>query len=132
MEIVGIDHAQLAMPPGEGRAARAFYGGLLGLGEIPRPATLAPGGIWFQGRGAVVHLGVEPAFQPAPRAHLALLVADLEAAREELEEAGYEAVPDDRVEGCRRLFTRDPFGNRLELIQDGDGSLQRGVTAPAP
>jgi hypothetical protein len=44
---VGIDHVQVAAPPGCEERARAFYGGLLGLAELdsrPRsPAAAAAG-----------------------------------------------------------------------------------------
>ena len=39
MPLVRIDHVQLAMPPGEEDAARGFYGGLLGLSEVPKPGS---------------------------------------------------------------------------------------------
>ena len=41
MRIIGIDHIQLAMPAGGEDAARRFYGGVLGLEEMPKPAALA-------------------------------------------------------------------------------------------
>jgi catechol 2,3-dioxygenase-like lactoylglutathione lyase family enzyme len=37
---VRLDHVQLAAPPGCEEAARAFYGALLGLPEIPKPAPM--------------------------------------------------------------------------------------------
>ena len=43
-----IDHVQFAMPAGEEDRARAFYGRLLGMIELPKPAELAKrGGCWF-------------------------------------------------------------------------------------
>src|SRR4051812_18058135 len=61
--LTGIDHVQLAMPEGGEDAARAFYGGLLGLTEVPRPPALAGrGGCWFAAPGVAVHLGVETPF----------------------------------------------------------------------
>src|SRR5215470_16363758 len=48
MTVTGIDHVQVAAPPGCEEAARAFYGELLGLDELPKPAELADrGGVWF-------------------------------------------------------------------------------------
>jgi hypothetical protein len=44
-----IDHVQLAMPSGGEDQARAFYGMLLGMREVPKPAELAKrGGCWFE------------------------------------------------------------------------------------
>ena len=124
--IVAIDHVQLAMPPGGEAQARAFYGDVLGLSEVAKPALLAArGGCWFE-RGAVrVHLGVEPGFRPARKAHPAFLTTDLEQCRRDLEAAGVATTPDDSVVGVRRCYAADPFGNRIEFIQDGDGFSQR-------
>jgi len=71
MRIVGIDHVQLAMPRGREGAARAFYGDILAMEEIAKPANLmARGGVWFQAGDRQVHLGVEDDFHPAKKAHL--------------------------------------------------------------
>ena len=126
MRIVGLDHIQLAMPAGGEPEARRFYGELLGLAEMRKPAPLdARGGCWFAGAGLQIHLGVEREFAPARKAHPAFLVADLAAARGALAEAGVAATPDDAIRGARRFYAADPFGNRIEFIQDGDGFSQR-------
>jgi len=120
--IVGIDHVQLAMPPGGESAARAFYGEVLGMSEVPKPAPLAlRGGLWFESRGTALHLGLEESFVAARKAHPALLVADLDLVVSALEAAGVAARRDDSVAGVRRAYTSDPFGNRIELIQSGEG-----------
>ena len=59
--IAGIDHVQLAAPPGCEAAARRFFGELLGLQELPKPPALAVrGGLWFQCGAQQLHIGVEP------------------------------------------------------------------------
>lgn len=127
--ITGFDHIQLAMPPGGEAAARTFYSALLGLVEIPKPAPLAPrGGCWFAGPGLQLHLGVEEPFVPARKAHPAFLVRDLAALEARLAAAGVAITPDQSVPGVRRCYAGDPFGNRLEFIQDGAGFRQ----APGP
>ena len=77
MRIVRLDHVQLAMPAGGEALARAFYGGALGIPEVPKPPELAKrGGCWFE-RGALkIHLGVEREFRPARKAHPGLQVED--------------------------------------------------------
>jgi len=84
-----IDHVQLAMPPGEEDRARAFYVGLLGLMEVPKPTELAKrGGCWF-GCGTVqIHLGVETDFRPARKAHPALRCVDYDGLIARLKVAG--------------------------------------------
>ena len=125
----GIDHVQLAMPVGQEGAARRFYGELLGLVEVDKPPRLAArGGCWFVDRAGAIHLhlGVDPDFRPAAKAHPAFVVRDLELLRRRLEEAGREVVEDDAIAGVRRFYTADPFGNRLEFVAEDD----RGFTAP--
>jgi catechol 2,3-dioxygenase-like lactoylglutathione lyase family enzyme len=49
VNVVGIDHIQLAMPAGQEDEARRFYAGLLGLTEVAKPSHLvARGGAWFE------------------------------------------------------------------------------------
>ena len=116
--VIGIEHVQLAMPPGEEGAARAFYSGLLGLPERAKPAELARrGGCWFEGPGVKVHLGVEADFRAANKAHPALLVDDLAAMITVLEQAGVAITPDEPADGKARCYVNDPFGNRIELMQ---------------
>jgi catechol 2,3-dioxygenase-like lactoylglutathione lyase family enzyme len=117
--LTGIHHIQMAMPPDEEEAGRKFYGDLLGLPEVPKPSELAPrGGLWFRSGTLEVHLGVEREdFTPARKAHPAFIVNGLEELRERLEAAGYRIDEDVQLEGFRRFHVRDPFGNRLELVE---------------
>ena len=122
--LVGLDHVQLAIPAGGEDEARRFYGSLLGLTEVPKPAPLAGrGGCWFVGPGVAVHLGVEEDFRPARKAHVALLVDDLEGLRSALDAAGTETKDDDAPIGVRRFYAFDPFGNRLELVDRRDAGF---------
>jgi catechol 2,3-dioxygenase-like lactoylglutathione lyase family enzyme len=112
--IYGVHHIQLAIPAGGEGQARAFYGGVLGLPEIPKPEELAKrGGVWFQAGGFQIHLGIDKEFHAAVRAHPGLLVRDLDAICSQCPdvEFGYE------VEGYRRAHVFDPFGNRIELLE---------------
>jgi len=116
--IHGLDHVQLAMPPGKEDEARNFYAGVLGLTEVPKPANLAArGGLWFEGGSLRLHMGVEPDFHPARKAHPALLVENLEALTAHLERSGVSIVRDEPLEGYHRIHISDPFGNRIELLE---------------
>ena len=113
-----MHHVQLAMPPGEEEAARRFYGAILGLQQVAKPPELAPrGGVWFREGDLEVHLGVEEPFTPARKAHPAFLVQNLETLRARIEAAGYRVTDDVPLEGFHRCHVRDPFGNRLELVE---------------
>jgi catechol 2,3-dioxygenase-like lactoylglutathione lyase family enzyme len=118
MTIVAIDHVQLAMPAGGEADAVAFYEGLLGLAERPKPAHLAVrGGCWFEGPGVKVHLGIDPEFVPARKAHPALVVDDLGALVERLAAAGVATRDESGLDGYLQRYVDDPFGNRIELLQ---------------
>jgi catechol 2,3-dioxygenase-like lactoylglutathione lyase family enzyme len=118
LTVLALDHLQLAMPPDGEAEARAFYGRLLGLPERAKPASLqAWGGVWFVCGEHEVHLGVEADFRPARKAHPAFRVAELDLLRSRLLAAGRPVVDDTTLPEVRRLFTEDPFGNRIELIE---------------
>jgi catechol-2,3-dioxygenase len=119
MQIVGLDHVQVAAPTDCEGAARQFYGRLLGLPELAKPATLqGRGGAWFKCGPQQLHVGVAKDFSPATKAHPAFRVdisaLDLIAAR--LVEAGSPVEWDTAVPETRRFYTEDPWGNRIELI----------------
>jgi catechol 2,3-dioxygenase-like lactoylglutathione lyase family enzyme len=118
VKVRAIDHVQLAMPAGREDEARSFYAGILGIPERAKPADLAArGGCWFESGTLKLHLGVEADFRPARKAHPALLVEDLRALEAALREKGCIVRHDAPLEGYRRIFVDDPFGNRLELLE---------------
>jgi catechol 2,3-dioxygenase-like lactoylglutathione lyase family enzyme len=118
--VVGIDHVQVAAPVGGEAQARGFYGGLLGLPELEKPAVLeARGGCWFACGPQQLHIGVSDPFAPATKAHPALRLRDAPALAElveRLEAAGCPTRRDVDLPGVARAFVDDPFGNRVELV----------------
>jgi catechol 2,3-dioxygenase-like lactoylglutathione lyase family enzyme len=117
--VVGIDHVQLAMPPGTQAEARAeaFYTDLLGLPRVPKPAPLAVrGGCWFELGRVRVHLGVEQDFRPARKAHPALVVSGLDQLSARLDASGHPTRMTEDVPGRPQWYVDDPFGNRIELL----------------
>lgn len=116
--LLAIAHVQLAMPHGGEKHARRFWIDLMELEEIPKPPHLAvSGGCWFTGGGVEIHYGVEDGFLPAHRAHPALLVDDLPELVQRLEQGGVPFTAGKPLEGYRRGDVADPFGNRIELMQ---------------
>jgi catechol 2,3-dioxygenase-like lactoylglutathione lyase family enzyme len=115
-----VHHVQLGLPPGAEDRARAFYADALGMTEVPKPpALVGRGGAWFRSGRVELHLGVEPDFRPATKAHPGLLVEGLDGWAERLAECGAPVRWDDALPGHRRFYTADPFGNRLELLEPG-------------
>ena len=118
MKIVGLEHVQLAMPAGEEDKAREFYSGVLGLIEVQKPLDLAKrGGAWFEVAGVKVHLGVEADFRPARKAHPAFLVSGIDELTARCRQSGYDVIDDQPLPGYDRIYVYDPFGNRLEFMQ---------------
>jgi catechol 2,3-dioxygenase-like lactoylglutathione lyase family enzyme len=119
MTILGVDHVQLAAPPGCEAEARRFFGGVLGLRELEKPPSLAArGGAWFEAGKQQIHVGVEEGFIPATKAHPALRVEPtrLEDMARRLAQEGAPVTWDEELAPLRRFYTADPWGNRIELI----------------
>jgi catechol 2,3-dioxygenase-like lactoylglutathione lyase family enzyme len=117
--IIGIDHVQITVPVEAVADARAFYCGLLGLPEIEKPVALRErGGFWLQVGDRQVHVGIEDGVErQATKAHVAYAVTDLVEWRTRLVSAGVEILEGIPIPGYDRFEFRDPFGNRVELIQ---------------
>jgi hypothetical protein len=131
-QVVGLDHVQLAMPPGREDDAEAFYSGLLGFVRIPKPEPMASrGGCWFAAGAVALHLGVEAEFRPARKAHPALVVRDVADLRAALMAAGHEVRPNPDQPDGTGWYVDDPFGNRLELI-DASWAGSAGRARPTP
>jgi catechol 2,3-dioxygenase-like lactoylglutathione lyase family enzyme len=116
--IARIDHIQIAAPEGCETAAREFYGSILGLTEIEKPAILrARGGGWFTCGSKQLHIGVERDFKPARKAHPAFAVTDFEKLRRTFLQHGIPVVEDENLPGTRRFYAQDLWGNRLEFVE---------------
>jgi catechol 2,3-dioxygenase-like lactoylglutathione lyase family enzyme len=112
--------------------ARAFYGGVLGLNEIPRPAFDFPGAWYSLGGDVQLHVIVNASWPFRPRdgfeiraPHFALWVGDADALAERMERRG--CAFDDYVStptGLRQLFVHDPDGNMVEFL----GPTRRATT----
>lgn len=114
--LTGIDHVQIAGPPGCEQQARDFFGRLLGLEEIEKPEPLrSRGGCWFKIGDRQLHIGIEPDFRPAQKAHPAFAAPDLDLLFSHLTAAGVGCVWDDAPIGVKRFYANDPWGNRLEF-----------------
>jgi catechol 2,3-dioxygenase-like lactoylglutathione lyase family enzyme len=116
-----LDHLQLAAPEGCEAAARDFYGGILGMTELEKPAPLRPrGGCWFQCGSQQLHIGVDKEFRPARKAHPAFAVRDLDGLRATLMRHNYRVIEDEALPESRRFYSEDPWGNRLEFVERRD------------
>ncbi|WP_426571864.1 VOC family protein [Aquihabitans sp. McL0605] len=118
MAIIRLDHVQLAMPAGREDEAVAFYAGVLEIPHVAKPPHLAVrGGCWFERGDLKVHLGVDPDFRPATKAHPAFLVDSVRGLAAAVLAAGLKVIDDEPLEGYDRVYVLDPFGNRIELME---------------
>ena len=121
-----LDHIQLAMPPRQETEARRFFGELLGMAEEAKPFPLSErGGCWFRAGDVILHIGVEADFQPQRKAHPAFIMPDLAALETRLTAQNLPVKWDTALADRTRFYTTDPFGNRIEFIQAGDGFSER-------
>lgn len=120
MQIERLNHVQISVPVKSEDDVRRFYCGVLGLREVPKPEALQQrGGLWLEvGNDQLLHFGTEDVVdRAASKRHVAFEVIDLNEARRELEAAGIRIVESIPIPGCDRFEFRDPFGNRVELMQ---------------
>lgn len=113
-----LQHVSIVIPPDGADAARAFYGGLLGLEERAVLPKLDPARfIWFRAGGDLeLHLILGDEV-PSERAHFCLVVDELEGLRDRVDAAGFETRDATELVGRPRFFCRDPFGNLVELTR---------------
>lgn len=132
IRVIELHHHAVRIPPTaeDAELARRFYAEVLGLDVDPgRPQGLGVPGHWLNaGAHAQLHLmgvngtlldlghGIDPA-EP----HVAFAVADIAAARAELDRLGvaYGVFEGAAGHGSEQLFLRDPAGNVIELHQAG-------------
>lgn len=131
MKIQGLGHAALLVKDLE--RSRYFYGQVLGMQEVPRPAAMKRiPGAWFRKGSAEIHLigEAEPGrtvqVQPGYRhdevadgygSHIAFVVNDLEEARQHLRTYGIEVIggPRPRGDGVMQMYISDPDDYMVEL-----------------
>ena len=105
---IGINH--VALEVGDVAAAVEFYRGLFGFplrGEVPGAAFLDMGDQFLA-------LSEHRDGPPDEHRHFGLVVDDRQAVQEALEAAGVEVLPG------RGLDFRDPWGNRVQIIEYAD------------
>ena len=109
-----LDHVQVMMPNGAEDDARAFYAGLLGLTEIGSPSRCAQAAACGSPRG--IHVSGEEGSRRLAGRTRRCASRTLDRLAGVLAAAGCTVEWDERWPAVRRFYTRDPFGNRVELL----------------
>jgi catechol 2,3-dioxygenase-like lactoylglutathione lyase family enzyme len=114
--IRGLDHVTITAPEELETDVLEFYGTFLGLRRLDKPegGTGSPG-TWFAVGDVQLHVARD-SHNPPPTAHFAVTVGDFDVAVERLRDSGYHIEQAHPVPGRRRLYTRDPAGNRIEIV----------------
>ena len=117
--VTALHHVNVIVSPELEAATKEFYGSVLGLQQVPKPAASRQSGAWYQIGAAQLHLSVEDEGGGSPSSrHVCFTVDDLAATEERFRDAGVEIVPDPRpIPGTQRFYVRDPGGNQLEIVQ---------------
>jgi len=112
-----FDHVHIGVPAGKEAEANLFYTEVMGFTPMQRAVELDYSkGYWYQLPGFEVHIGTENGTK-LREPHFALEVADLAAARKQLEAHGITLKPQTPIAGRNRFAFFDPYGNRIELLE---------------
>ena len=116
--VTQLHHVNVTVPADQETAAKDFYGSVLGLEEIPKPATSRQSGAWYEIGAVQLHLSIEEEPRPLSSRHVCLAVSDLAEAEQKFRDSGVEIIPDARPNPATpRFYVRDPGGNQLEIVQ---------------
>jgi catechol 2,3-dioxygenase-like lactoylglutathione lyase family enzyme len=110
-----LDHCSILVTDVE--KSRAFYGGVLGLAEIPAPKEFDFVAVWYDLGGSYLHLLLKPQPDTVSPRHFCLHTPDAAAARRHLARLGVPTEETVKIAAADRFFVRDPDGNRIELLQ---------------
>ncbi|HVT65500.1 MAG TPA: VOC family protein [Mycobacteriales bacterium] len=114
-----LHHVNIVVRPGQTDQVASFYTEVLGLAPAQKPAAgTSPGGAWFDiDEGTQMHISERDDAVMHDDMHFALVVDDFEGVLARLADAGAEWREQPDLFGGRRGSTRDPVGNRIELLE---------------
>jgi catechol 2,3-dioxygenase-like lactoylglutathione lyase family enzyme len=114
-----LHHVNIVVKPGETAKVAGFYTDVLGLKPAVKPAEgTSPGGAWFDIDGTTqLHISERADAVMHDDMHFALVLDDFDGVLGRLAAAGAEWKPQADLFGGRRGSTRDPVGNRIELLE---------------
>jgi catechol 2,3-dioxygenase-like lactoylglutathione lyase family enzyme len=114
-----LHHVNIVVRPGETERVVAFYTDVLGLHRVVKPSEgTTSGGAWFDiGDAQQLHISERADAVMHDDMHFGLIVDDFDTVLSRLAAAGASWQPQPDLFGGRRGSTRDPLGNRIELLE---------------
>ena len=115
-----IQHVTRTVHPSQLDACVDFYG-LLGFEPVPAPPGIGGRAVWLQATdaagwpGGQIHLMHDDDARVA-QGHIAVVLADYDAALARLRAAGHEVEPRREHWGSPRAYVHDPAGNLVEVM----------------
>ncbi len=113
--VVRLDHVNVTTPEELEEQVLEWYGSCLGLEALDKPGGAGRRGGWFKLGQGELHVALDE-HNPPKCAHFGVVVDDLDAVIDRLRDSGCHIEQAHPMEGRHRFFTRDPAGNRIELI----------------
>ncbi len=114
LPVTHIDHCTVIVT--DVALAREFYGQKLGLKEIAPPASFDFVAVWYDLGGTYLHLLLKPVADTLSPRHFCLHVSDIQEARSYVASQGLPVEETVKINNADRFFVRDPFGNRIEIL----------------
>ena len=114
-----LHHVNVVVPVGATGNVVSFYAETLGLRQVAKPTEgVALSGAWFDidDTGSQVHIS-EREGERHPQTHFGLVVDDFDDLLARLRDRGAPWEDQPPIFGGRRGFTRDPEGNRVEILE---------------
>lgn len=121
LEIIRFHHLNVTVPQALEDATKHFYGVILGLKQIQKPAgSRTSVGAWYQLGAMQLHLSIEDEVDnQASDRHVCYLVRNVADAAQHFRDAGVAVISDPRpIPGRPRIYVRDPGGNLIEIAQE--------------
>jgi catechol 2,3-dioxygenase-like lactoylglutathione lyase family enzyme len=115
LTVLGVNHVTVTAPEDLEQETVEWYDSCLGLERIEKPEGTQDRGGWFKAGEQEVHVSIDQ-HNPHHAAHFAVLVTDFEGIVDRLRKANCHIEQARPIPGRKRCFTRDPAGNRIELM----------------
>jgi catechol 2,3-dioxygenase-like lactoylglutathione lyase family enzyme len=113
--VFGVDHVTVTAPDELMAETISWYRDRLGLDQIEKPEGTRDAGGWFKAGEQEVHVSLDD-HNPPKQAHFGLVVDDFDAIVEDLRASGCHIEQASVIPGRHRCYTRDPAGNRIEIM----------------